>query len=47
MANMKQFWKEWDYLCRVAGKRHTRTYVGTPKFHYGALSRSQKIKWLD
>lgn len=45
MANMKNFWKEWGYMCRV--KRHTRTYVGTPKFHYGALSRSQQIKWLD
>lgn len=47
MANMKQFWKEWGYMCRVVGKRHTRTYVGTPKFHYGALSRTQQIKWLD
>ncbi|MET6507794.1 hypothetical protein WH008_16200 [Enterobacter hormaechei] len=47
MANMKHFWKEWGYMCRVVGKRHTRTYVGTSKLHYGALSRSQQIKWLD
>lgn len=47
MANMKQFWKEWGQMCHVVGKRHTRTYTGTRKFHYGALSRSQKIKWLD
>ncbi|HCR0210615.1 TPA: hypothetical protein OMS23_001345 [Enterobacter hormaechei] len=47
MANMKQFWKEWGYMSRVIGKRHTRTYVGKPKFHYGALSRYQQIEWLD
>lgn len=44
MANMKQFWKEWSYMSRVTGKRHTRTYVGKPKFHYGALSRYQQIE---
>ncbi len=43
----KGFWKEWGRLCRLCGKRHTRTYVGTPKFYYGALSKAQQIKWTD
>lgn len=46
MTNMKRFWKEWGWMCRIVGKRRTRTYVGTPKFHYGALSHVQRDKWV-
>lgn len=46
MADIKQFWKGWGRMCRLVGKRHTRTYVGTPKFHYGALSHVQRDKWV-